>query len=165
MLGNMGGRNDMSLAVQKVLVSPTRHPSQAESEERDLRLNISVLYTSLEPTVAALKEAGVLASSLSARLTLLVPRVVPYILPLESPSVLVEFNENRFRGIASQSPVETNVQVYLCRDKVRTLASVLNPGSIVVMGGRKRRWWPTGDERLARELRRAGHEVIFKQTE
>jgi hypothetical protein len=155
----------MSLAVQKVLVSPTRHPAPTEIEEPDRRLNICVVYTSLEATLAALQEAGVLASSLAARLTLLVPQVVPYVLPLESPPVLVEFNENRFRAIASQSPVETSVKIYMCRDKVRTLTSVLCPASIVLMGGRHRWWWPTGDEILARELRRAGHEVIFKEME
>jgi hypothetical protein len=153
----------MSLAVQKALVSPTRHSAQTEIDESHRRLNISVVYTSLEATLDALQQANVLASSLAARLTLLVPQVVPYVLPLESPPVLVEFNEKRFRAIASQSPVETSVKIYLCRDKARTLASVLCPASIVVMGGRRRWWWPTRDEVLARELQQAGHEVIFKE--
>lgn len=154
----------MSLAIQKTLVPATGYPAQPGVEEADRALNICVVFTSVESTLTALKEARTLASSLGARITLLVPQVVPYPLPLESPPVLVEFNEKRFRVIASQSPVETNVQVYLCRDKVQTLTSVLSPGSIVVLGGRKR-WWPTRDEVLARELRRAGYEVIFKQSE
>ncbi len=104
-----------------------------------------------------------MAISLGASITLLVPQVVGYALPLESPPVLVEFNERRFRQIASQSPVETNVQIYLCRNKFETLASVLTSRSLVVVGGRKRRWWPTRDEALARDLRRAGHEVIFQE--
>ena len=116
------------------------------------------------PTLAALKEAGQLANSLSARITLVVPQVVPFPLPLETPPVLVEFNENRFRVMASESPVQTSVQIFLCRDRVETLAAVLKPGSIVVVGGRKR-WWPTKDETLTRQLRRAGHEVVFKETE
>jgi hypothetical protein len=76
----------------------------------------------------------------------------------------VEFNENRFRVIASLSPVETSVQIYLCRDQFETLTSVLKAGSIVVFGGRKR-WWPTKEQGLAGRLRRAGYEVIFKETE
>jgi hypothetical protein len=76
----------------------------------------------------------------------------------------VEFNENRFRVMASESLVETSVQVYLCRDRLEALTSVLKPGSIVVLGGKKR-WWRTKDERLARKLRRAGYEVLFKETE
>jgi hypothetical protein len=89
---------------------------------------------------------------------------VQYPLPLESPPVLVEFNERRFRLIASQSPVETTVQIYLCRDGLETLTNVLTTGSIVVIGGQKR-WWPTREKKLARQLRRAGHDVVFKETE
>jgi hypothetical protein len=37
-------------------------------------------------------------------------------------------------------------------------------GSIVVIGGRER-WWPTRENKLARQLRREGHEVVFKETE
>ena len=92
----------------------------------------------------------------------MVPQIVPYPLPLESPPVLVEFNENRFRVMASASPIETSVQIYLCRDRFQTLTQVLNAGSIVVLGGRKK-WWPTKDELLARQLRRAGYEVLFKE--
>jgi hypothetical protein len=155
----------MSLAIEKILVPAKVRPVEPAIEEVDRKLNISVVFTSVKSTLAALKEAGSLASSLGARITLLVPQVVPYPLPLESPPVLVEFNENRFRVIASESLVETNVNIYLCRDKLQTLTSVLSRGSIVVLGGRKRRWWPSRDEILARELRHAGYEVLFKETE
>jgi len=154
----------MSLAIEKILAPATGHPGQPALEQADCKLNISVVFTSVPSTLAALKEAGKLASSLGARITLVVPQVVPYALPLESPPVLVEFNEKRFRTMASQSPVETKVHIYLCRDKLQTLTSVLRPGCIVVLAGR-RRWWPTKDECLARQLRRSGFEVIFKETE
>jgi len=162
---NVEGWKDMSLAIEKVLIPATGHPPEPRIQETERRLNISVVFTSVKSTLAALKEAGSLASSLGARITLLVPQVVPYPLPLESPPVLIEFNENRFRVIASQSLVETSVNIYLCRDQLQTLTSVLSPGSIVVLGGRKRWWWPSRDEILARELRRAGYEVLFKETE
>jgi hypothetical protein len=154
----------MSLAIEKMLAPQTGHPTRPIGDQTDQKLNIAVVFTSVESTLAALKEAGNLANSLGARIKLVVPQVVPYPLPLETPPVLVEFNENRFRVLASESPVETSVQVYLCRDRFETLASALKPGSIVVLGGRKR-WWPTKDERLARQLRRAGYEVLFKETE
>jgi hypothetical protein len=153
----------MSLAIEKILMPATGHPAQPTRVEADQQLNIAVVFTSIESTLAALKEAGNLANSLGARIRLVVPQVVPFPLPLETPPVLVEFNENRFRVMASESPVETSVQIFLCRDRFETLASALKPGSIVVVGGR-RRWWPTKDEILTRQLRRAGYEVLFKET-
>ena len=153
----------MSLAIEKILVPAIGHPARPTADKADQKLNIAVVFTSVESTLAALKEAGNLANSLGARITLVVPQVVPYPLPLETPPVLVEFNEKRFRVMASETPVETSVQIYLCRDRFETLTSVLKPGSIVVVGGRKR-WWPTKDETLARQLRRAGYEVLFKET-
>ncbi len=153
----------MSLAIEKLLTPSTGHPAQQTVEQQD-QLNIAVVFTSVESTLAALKEAGTLAESLGAQITLLVPQVVPYPLPLDSPPVLVDFNEKRFHVIASQSPVKTKVCIYLCRDQVETLKGVLRPGSIVVIGGRKR-WWPTREERLAGQLRKSGHEVFFKETE
>ena len=157
----------MSLAIEKILVPATGHPARPVVDAADQKLNISVVFTSVESTLAALKEAGNLANSLGAQITLIVPQVVPYPLPLETPPVLLEFNENRFRVMASESPVETSVQIYLCRDRLETLTSVLKPGALVVLGGRKPRWpwWPTKDERLAGHLRRAGYEVLFKETE
>jgi hypothetical protein len=128
------------------------------------RLNIDVVFTSMDTTLAALKKAAALADRLGARITLLVPQVVPYPLPLESPPVLLEWNERRFRVIAEECPVETTVHIYLCRDRVQTLLAVLRPDSLVVVGGRKR-WWPTPESSLARRLRRGGHKVVFAEAE
>ena len=105
-----------------------------------------------------------MAGSLNGRIKLVAPQIVPYHLPLESPPVLLDFSEHRLREIATESPVETTVQIYLCRDSWETLKTVLAPHSLVVVGG-KRRWWPTKEEKLARRLRRAGYEVIFAETE
>jgi hypothetical protein len=154
----------MSLAIEKLLAPTAGRPAPPIGEETDQKLKIAVVFTSVESTLLALKDAADLANSLGARINLVVPQVVPYPLPLETPPVLVEFNENRFRVMASESRVETTVQVYLCRDRLEALTSALKPGSIVVLGGKKR-WWLSNDERLVRQLRRAGYAVLFKETE
>jgi hypothetical protein len=154
----------MSLAFERLLSPATGHPEQLAADEPEYRLNITVVFTSAELTSAALRKAGTLASRLSGRITLVVPQVVPYPLPLESPPVLLEFSERRFREIATESPVDTTVRLYLCRDRLETLNTVLAPRSLVVLGGRNT-WWPNADRTLARELRHAGHEVIFAGTE
>jgi hypothetical protein len=50
------------------------------------------------------------------------------------------------------------------READETIDSVLPPHSVVVIGGR-RRWWRSREERLARQLRRRGHDVLFAETE
>ena len=114
--------------------------------------------------MAAVRKAGLLASLLNARISLLVPQVVPYPVPLESPPVLLDFREQCCRDIAAQSHVPTAVHIYLCRDAAGTIQALLPPRSLVVIGGRKR-WWPTREKTLARKLRHSGHEVIFIETE
>lgn len=152
----------MSLILEKVLAPATGLPERPLAGHAAARFNISVVFTSVEATLAALRKAGALASRLRARITLLVPQIVPYPLPLTSPPVLLDFNERRFRLIAEEAAVETNVRLYLCRDSRDMLKGALEPHSVVVLAGRKR-WWPTAEKRLARTLRRAGHEVVFEE--
>lgn len=150
----------MSVDVRKILAPAGRPPESPALEEAESKLNISVIFTKVEATLAALKHAGALASSLGARISLVVTQVVPYPLPLSSPPVAPDFNDRRFRVIAGQTKVETQVSIYLCRNPLEALRNVLQPHSLVVIGGRKT-WWPTPEKRLAAQLRRAGHEVIY----
>ncbi len=130
----------------------------------DQRLEVSVVFTTTGGTVSALKRAGRLAHNLTSRIKLLVPQVVPYPLALTEPPVPAQFNERRLRAIAMKSPLPTDVRLCLCRDRAAAVSSQLRPGSLVVLGTRKR-WWPTADQRLAATLRKAGHKVIVVETE
>jgi len=121
-----------------------------------------VVFTSVEATLAALRKAGDLAGSLGARIALIVPLVVPYPLPLDNPAIQNEWNTNRFQELARQSPIETTVVIYLCRDRLQTLTAVLRSSSIVVVGCKKKPW-STPESRLARKLRTLGHEVILAE--
>lgn len=154
----------MALALEKMIAPAAGIPARPLSEETGSILNISVVFTSVNATLGALKEAANLASNLGGRITLLVPQIVPYPLPLADPPVLSEFSQRRLRVIASDCRVETTVSIYLCRDPVETLKSVLKPHSLVLVGSRKR-WWPTAEKRLASKLRRAGHEVVVTERE
>ena len=160
----MTDEKDMTPAFERRLAPTTGRPAPPPANESRHRLDVAVLFTSAAATVLALREAGVLAESLGARITLLVPQIVPYPEPLDSPPVLIDFSEKRFREIAETSAVEATVRIYLCRDRMETLQAVLAPRSLIVIGG-ARRWWPTPEKSLARQLRRAGHEVVFAETE
>ena len=160
----MGARKEMSLALEKTLAPAPARPEDPPVEGTNHRLDVAVVFTSVEPTLRALKEAGALAERLESRITLLVPQVVPFPLPVTSPPVLLDFNERRFSVLASQSPVETTVCIFLCRDRLGALEMALKPRSLVVIGARKG-WWLRPEKRLARQLRRAGHEVVLVETE
>jgi hypothetical protein len=155
----------MAIVLEKHLSPATGRPGLPEIGRQDSRLDIAVVFTSVESTLAALQHAGALAHRLGGRITLLVPQIVPYPRPLTSPPVLIDWNERRFRVIAEATPVYTTVRLFLCRDRDETLAKVLGRHSLVVLGGTRKWWRFTAEKRLARKLRRAGHKVVFIETE
>lgn len=123
-------------------------------------MEVVVLYTTVPETLKALKMAAHLARDLSARIRLLVLEVVPYPLPIDQPDVTLPFTQQRFRTLAESASIETKVDVHLVRDPLRTIESVLEPRSVVVLGGRCP-WWPTAQGRLAKVLKRTGHIVVY----
>ena len=154
----------MSVVPENMQAQITVSGTEQDSDPFDSKLSFAVIYTSLDATITALKKAEILASRLHGRVDLIVTQVVPYPLPLNRPPVSLKFCRRRLRAISSDSPVETTVRLFLCRDQLATLKRVLRPHSLVVVGGRGR-WWALGEKCLARRLRRAGHDVIFTETE
>jgi hypothetical protein len=123
-------------------------------------MEIVVLHTTIAETLQALKTAAQLADGLSARIRLLVLDVVPYPLPLDRPNVPLAFTRRRFRTLAANSSIETNIDIHLVRDPDQTIESILEPHSVVVMGAH-RSWWPNAHSRVATRLERLGHQVVF----
>jgi hypothetical protein len=159
----MVDRKEASLILAALAIPATGWPGPPGGCKGDVRFELAVVFTSFDATVAAVKMAGALARGLAAHITLLVPQVVPYPLSLEDPPLVLDFIRQRLGEIASDSPVDTTIRHYFCRDRIVALAAVLRPGSIVVIGGRKK-WWPTREKTLARRLRQFGHEVIVAET-
>lgn len=126
-------------------------------------LEIAVIYTTIEATHAALSHAAQLAQSLNASISLVATQLVPFPTPLDEPQVPAGLSEERLKALASHCPVEAGVRLCLCRDRVEGLQLMLDPHTVIVIGG-KRRWWPTPEQRLARQLKRTGREVIFTET-
>lgn len=155
----------MAVVLEKRLTPATGQPELPQDGREDSRLEIAVVFTSVESTLAALVHAGSLAHRLAGKITLLVPQVVPFSVPLTSPPVLIDWNERRFRVIAASSLVDTTVRLYLCRDRDEVLRQCLRARSLVVLGAPRRWWLFTAEERLARKLRRWGHEVVLIETE
>ena len=133
--------------------------SSPASQVGSRALEVHVLCTRMPATLTAMERAVELARGLDARLHILVAQEVSYAVPLESPPILVEFQEALFRDIAKRYGLETHVDIFLCRDAVDTFLRQLPPHSVVVLGARRPMFW-TREQWLARRLRRAGHEVV-----
>lgn len=126
-------------------------------------LDIVVVFTGISGTQAALNAAGAMARGLNTRVRLVVPQAIPYVYPLNQAPIATGFTERFLAdlvGKAANGSTETAIEIYLCRDRLRTMREVLKPNSLIVIGGRKR-IWPTKESRLAKKLRSNGHEVIF----
>jgi hypothetical protein len=135
----------------------------AAVETSDGALEIIVLHTATPDTLLALKAAAGLARGLAASIRLLVLEVVPYPLPLDSPSRPLDFTGRRFSTLAEDARIDTVVDIRLGRDREQMLDAMLRPHSMLVLGSR-RGWWPTRETRLARRLQRQGHHVMFART-
>jgi hypothetical protein len=134
-------------------------PSGPTGEASDRRLEITVIVTSFENTVAAVKQAGMLLQGLDGSISLVDAQSVHHALALERPPISPDFSRRKILAIAEESTVEIRAHIYWCRSRLETLAKVLRPGSPVVIGIRKR-WWPSWENKLARQLQRLGHEVV-----
>ena len=123
-------------------------------------LLITVVFTGMATTIAALKHARHLAEGLSAEIRIVMPQVVPHVLPLEQPPVSPEFRVRYFCTAAGEHATGISIEVHLCRDAHLAVVNALRPGSLVLIG-RRGPWWVTGEKSLARTLRRAGHQVLI----
>ena len=140
---------------------------EAAEADRESELEIKIIFTDTEGTLAALKLAGDLACNLAARVNLLVLQAVPLSFPLTSPPISIPFTEQCLLELAyrgAQGPLETAIHLYLCRDKQQVLSRVLMPKSLVIIGGKKH-WWPTKESKLARMHRSQGHQVVLAHQE
>jgi hypothetical protein len=140
------------------LLLPTPRPPGTDRAEG--KLEIAVFFTSPEATVAAIGRAAALLKGLNGRISLIAAQTVPYPLALDNPPVPFAFNKQRLLEIAGKSPVQMTVHLCVCRSRSEMLMTLLKPGSVVVIGGRKT-WWPTWEKKLAEELRRSGLDVVL----
>jgi hypothetical protein len=142
------------------IFAPTA-PPQAWAPDR--KLEVAVVYTSVEPTIAAMRRAESLLMGLNGHIRLIDVQTVPRQFPLDSPPVSIEFSKRRLLAIADKVNTETSAFVFLCRQPFQTLQSVLKPGSVVLLG-RRRTLWRTWEKRLANKLRGAGYDTVLVRT-
>jgi hypothetical protein len=130
----------------------------------ECELAVFVVFTSVSWTLKALEKAREIARPVGAKIVVVAVHVVPYPLALHEPPVPMEFVIRRFEEKVREFPERTYVSAYLCRDLKEAFKRILSRNSPVIIGVKKR-WFPGRDERLARKLRRSGHDVILVKTE
>lgn len=165
LLHNPQWMGTMKVLFNSAIIEPAR-PSVSRETPEGLgpgRLEVNVIFTDPQATVAALKTAGSLARDLGARIRVRAAIAVPYRLPLDKPLVSAGFIEDLLSDLVCRlnlDDFEPSVHLYVCRNQVEALLQVLSRSSLVVMGGRKR-WWPTAERRIAKALRSKGHRVVL----
>ena len=120
---------------------------------------ILVPYTTPELTMAALRHAGV-CTDLDVHVCLVDMQVVPFPCSLNQPPVDRKFSECRLQGLLNESGLPGKAGVVYTRDWLEGFKKILEPGSLVVIATKKR-WWKTREDKLARTLMKAGHQVLL----
>ena len=134
-------------------------PSSSDSGSR---LKVTVIFTTPEGTLAALRTAQDLARNLGLQISLVIAQVVSFHFPLERPDVSIDLLKQRSLALVSKSDIEAeqvNIELYFCRDRKQCLQRILVPNSVVVIGARKH-WWARPERKLEEFIRSLGHRVI-----
>lgn len=129
----------------------------------DPKLRVTVVNTTHDGTVAALKAAADLARHLGADIVLLAPHVVPIQISLDRPHVAIEILKRRYIDLVAEAEIideQIAIRILLCRNRVEALKQTLAPHSLIVIGGSSQ-WWRIRERRLARRLQKMGHHVVF----
>ena len=125
-------------------------------------LRVVIPYTTPGLTQAALRHAGV-CTDLSVRVSLIDIQVIGFPCPLDQPPIRKEFSERRLRDLLEPTGLPGTISILYTRDWLEGFRRVLEPQSIVILATKKR-YWRTREEKLARTLQKAGHDVMLVHT-
>ena len=127
-------------------------------------LALSVVFTTVQNTLLCLRAADHLTHDLSTRINLLVPEAIEHSSSTISPAMLADFTA---RYYLTMLPHAGDLQIKVVRYPAATgdLWEVLPPHSIIVLVGTTKHFWPSAEQRFARKLRHAGHDVLLFSTQ
>ncbi len=121
---------------------------------------VYVVFTDIEDTLNAVTAARRFVPAFGGHLTVVHFRPLDFGAPLDAPAGISPAESEAFRERLEAEGGEVDVNVCVCRDARRALPSVIDPHSLVVVGGRHR-WWPTAADRWRRMLEHEGYVVVF----
>jgi hypothetical protein len=68
-----------------------------------------------------------------------------------------------YRQMADETGLDITVRQCVCASYCEAFQWMLQRRSVVVVGGRCRWWWPTREERIRDQLKRAGYVTVFAE--
>src|SRR5262245_31808723 len=108
--------------------------------------------------LAAVATATTLAQGAGGRIHVIATQ--PMTSPGGAPDDLAQLFTREIRPLAQGSSARIDVLPCICR-QLLDVAQLLPVTATVIIAGPSRRWWPTREQRLAHDLQRLGHRVMF----
>jgi hypothetical protein len=136
---------------------------EAVTDATRARLSVNVLATTHNGTRCALDVAKRLASGLDAKVVLVVPKLASRAGGFDPASPERNALVDEHRALAADVGVHATVLFCVCQRYDDIAHQMLGRSSLLIVGGRKRIWWPTAEERLVSRLAKAGYPVVFAQ--
>jgi hypothetical protein len=141
--------------------TPNALRHQGVDSRAETPLQVCVIATTDRGTRAALRAAQSFAVGFSSHITLVIPHTVPYRQPLDRPFVPVAFTVARFQTLTADLDADLSLRVCICRPGDVRFESVIPANGIVLVGGMRRTWWRSREQRLADQLSARGRRVLF----
>src|SRR5450631_809122 len=139
-------------------------PSTADDQD-GRRPRISVIYTTIEGTLAALDAAVRLSRGLEAEIVLLVAEELALYYSLDYPPIATAFFEKVCKAILAELQLDAapiRLEIYFCRRQIKCFESALHPRSVVVLGT-GHHFWRRKERKLASTLKALGHDALLVQ--
>ena len=127
------------------------------------RWAVHIVATTRDGTRGALTVARRLTSGLDARVVLLVPRLPSYSATFDPSGQARAAVIDEHRALAASIGMHVTVLLCVCRRYDDVVHQMLGRASLVIIGGRRRSWWPSREERLTARLSAEGYPVVFAQ--
>ena len=124
-------------------------------------LAVHVLATSHDGTRSALAIAKRLTSGHDMRVVLVVPRLTSFAPQFDptGPERTALIDEHR--ALAADVGLHVTALFCICARLDDVAHQLLGKSGLVIVGGRRRVWWPSREQRLVDRLIREGYPVVF----
>ena len=124
---------------------------------------VHVLATTPEGTRCALETARRLTQGVAGQVALFVPRLTTFAAPFDASSGERAAMVDAYQAIAADVGVHVTTLFCVCKRLDDVVHQLLGTSGLVIVGGRRRAWWPSREERLVDRLSGEGYAAVFAQ--